>query len=385
MHETKPLGGKYFTPTFNVCLIIIVIAAIFAGKRYIHGLGAVTNMNDGYPWGIWIAYDVVVSTAFACGGYVMALTVYVLNNGRYHPLVRPALLASMFGYCLAGISVMMDIGRYLNVWRLYLPGINPHSAMLEVALCITTYCFVMIFEFAPTFVEKWNLKKTGAILDKFIFLLIGLGVLLPTMHQSSLGTMMILAGNKLSPLWHTNILPLFFLASALFMGFSMVIFEGTISSRVYKLGDETNLLSKIGLALAWFIGVYLILRFQDLSARGALGLAFSGTFYALMFWVENLLLLGGMLIMLSRKLRNHPQTLFIAAVLILLGGALYRFNCYIIGYDPGTGWKYFPSVGEQMITYGLIAVEVAGYMLFVKYFPVFSAGHAKAASHSQGV
>ncbi len=384
MSDAKPLGGRILTPTFLVCLLVIGVAGYYTYKRFLLGIGAVANLNDGFPWGLWISYDVVVGSAFACGGYVMALMVYVFNGGRFHPLVRPALLASMFGYCLAGVSVLVDIGRYLNVYNLYLPWqINLHSVMLEVALCITTYCFVMILEFAPAFVEKWKMKRLGAILDKVVFVLIALGVLLPTMHQSSLGTMMLMAGYKLSPLWHTSMLPLLFLFTALFMGFSMVIFEGTLSSRIYRLGDETHLLAKIGKIVAYLIGVYLILRLQNIFVRGAMPEAFSGSFLGNMFLLENALLLGGMFILAYPGYRRSPRPLFIAAVLVLCGGALFRFNTYIIGYDPGTGWQYFPSVGEQMITYGLIALEIAGYMLFVKIFPVFSVHHKHAAASNR--
>ena len=380
MSDAKPLGGRILTPTFLVCLLVIGVAGYYTYKRFLLGIGAVANLNDGFPWGLWISYDVVVGSAFACGGYVMALMVYVFNGGRFHPLVRPALLASMFGYSLAGVSVLVDIGRYLNVYNLYLPWqINLHSVMLEVALCITTYVFVMWLEFAPAFVEKWKLKKFGAILDKVVFVLIALGVLLPTMHQSSLGTMMLMAGYKLSPLWHTSTLPLLFLFTALFMGFAMVMFEGTLSTRIYRLGDETHLLAKIGKIIAYLIGIYLILRLQNIFVRGAMPEAFSGSFLGYMFLLENALLLGGMLILAYPGYRHSPRLLFIAAVLVLCGGALFRFNTYIIGYNPGTGWKYFPSIGEQMITYGLIALEIAGYMLFVKIFPVFSASHKSAA------
>lgn len=376
--ETKPLGGRIFTKTFVICLFIVAIAGYFAIKRFIFGIGSISNMNDGFPWGIWIAYDVVVGTAFACGGYVMALMVYILNKGEFHPLVRPALLASMFGYTLAGVSVFLDIGRYLNVYNLYLPWqMNYHSVMFEVAMCIGTYIFVLWFEFTPAFIEKWKLTKLGKKLNKVIFALIALGVLLPTMHQSSLGTMMLMAGYKLSPLWHTSTLPLLFLLTAVFMGFAMVVFEATISSRVYELGDETSMLSKIGRIMSWVLGVYLVIRFQNIFMRGEMQEAFSGTFLGNMFLLENLMLLIGMFILAYPSYRTSPRLLFIAAVAVLIGGSLFRFNTYIIGFDPGTGWKYFPSIGEQMITYGLIAFEIAAYTLFVKIFPVF-AGHAPA-------
>ncbi len=380
MSEARPLGGKIFTLTFSICLIISGIALYFTAKRFIFGIGSVANLNDGYPWGIWIAYDVVVGTAFACGGYVMALLVYVINKGEYHPLVRPALLASMFGYTLAGVSVFLDIGRYFHAYNLYLPWqMNFHSVMFEVAMCIGTYILVLWLEFAPAFTEKWKLEKYRKFLDKIIFALIGLGVLLPTMHQSSLGTMMLMAGFKLDPLWHSSTLPLLFLLTAVIMGFAMVVFEATIASRVYNLGDETSMLAKVSRIMSWVLGFYLVVRLQNIFMRGEMGHAFSGSFLGNMFLLENFLLILGFIILTFMRNNLTPRLLFIAAAVILAGGSLFRFNTYIIGYDPGTGWNYFPSVGEQMITYGLIAMEIAAYTLFVKYFPVFSA-HEPAVS-----
>lgn len=382
MSEAKPLGGRIITPTFLICLVIAGFAAYFIVKRFVFGLGAVANMNDGYPWGIWISYDVVVGTAFACGGYVMALMVYILNKGEFHPLVRPALLASMFGYTLAGVSVFIDIGRYLNAYNLYLPWqMNFHSVMFEVAMCIGTYIFVLWFEFTPAFVEKWKLKNFGKKLNRVIFVFIALGILLPTMHQSSLGTMMLMAGFKLSPLWHSSTLPLLFLLTAIFMGFSMVVFEATIASKVYKLGDETSMLARLAKIISWVLGIYLIIRFQNVFMRGLLPMAFNGSFLSNMFLLENAFLLAGLVILAYPSNRTNPRLLFLSAVAILLGGSLFRFNTYIIGFDPGTGWKYFPSVPELLITFGIVAIEIAGYCLFVKLFPVFSVHKPAKITH----
>jgi len=312
----------------------------------------------------------------------MALMVYIMNRGEYHPLVRPALVASMFGYALAGVSVFLDIGRYLNVYNLYLPWqMNFHSVMFEVAMCIGAYILVLWLEFTPAFVEKWGLKNFGKKLDKVIFAIIALGVLLPTMHQSSLGTMVLMAGYKLDPLWHTTTLPLLFLLTAVFMGFAMVVFEATISSRVYELSDETSILSKIGHIMVYVLGFYLIVRFQNIFMRGYMDEAFSGSFLGNMFLLENLMLIIGLVILAYPNYRNSPRLLFIAATAILIGGSLYRFNTYMIGFNPSNGWKYFPSVGEQMITYGLIAFEIAMYTLFVKIFPVFSSQAPAEPNH----
>jgi len=374
MHKEVALGGRIFTPVFIGMSTIVGLMVIALGFRFILGLGAVSNMSDGYPWGIWIAYDVVVGSAFACGGYVMALTVYVFNKGKYHPLVRPALLASMFGYTLAGVSVMFDIGRYFNAYNLFIPWqINYTSVMLEVALCVTTYIIVLWIEFAPAITSKFKLDKLTKILEKTAFFFIALGVTLPMMHQSSLGTMMIIAGEKLHPLWQTQMLPIFFLLSALFMGFSMVVFEGSIVSKAYKLGDETTILSKMAKAAVVILSIFILLRIQNILLNEVVSDIFEFDNISISFIMEMLLMIGGLVILLFKKLRTSPRYLFVGALFILLGSSLFRFNVYLIGYSPIIGeWSYFPSIGEQIVSYGLIAAEIAAYTFFVKYFAVFT-------------
>jgi len=374
MAEKKPLGGKVLTLPFLVCLFFVLVGVFFVAKRFIFGIGAVSNMNDGYPWGIWIAYDVVVGTAFACGGYSMALLVYIFHKGEYSPLIRPALLASMFGYTLAGVSVIFDIGRYWHVYNMFLPWFsNLHSVMFEVALCIGTYVLVLWVEFAPTILEKFKAERLRAKLNKIIFVFIALGVLLPTMHQSSLGTMMLMAGYKLSPLWRSGFLPLLFLISALTMGYAVVIFETTLAGVAFKRPSETKLLAKISGIMPWLLVVYLVIRIEDVNLRGYLVQVFSGGMQSNMFLLENLLHLIPLLILIYPSNRTNPRLLFIAAVLLMIGGGLYRFNAYIVGFDPGTGWKYFPSVPEILITFGIIAAEIMGYLWFVKRMPVLPA------------
>ena len=374
MHKEVALGGRILTPVFMGMATLVGLMVIALGFRFVLGLGAVSNMSDGYPWGIWIAYDVVVGSAFACGGYVMALTVYVFNKGRYHPLVRPALLASMFGYTLAGASVMFDIGRYFHAYNLFLPWqINYTSVMLEVALCVTAYIIVLWIEFAPAITSKFKLDRLTKILEKTAFFFIAVGVTLPMMHQSSLGTMMIIAGEKLHPLWQTQMLPLFFLFSALFMGFAMVVFEGSIVSKAYRLGDETTMLSKMAKASAIILSIFILLRIQNVLLNKQVANAFEFDTASITFLMEMLLMCVGLVILAIKKLRTSPRYLFVGAVLILLGSSLYRFNVYLIAYAPIIGdWNYFPSIGEQIVSYGLIATEIAAYTFFVKYFAVFT-------------
>jgi Ni/Fe-hydrogenase subunit HybB-like protein len=378
MSENKPIGGKIITKPFIVLALVVAIAGILIIKRFIFGIGAVSNLSDGYPWGIWIAYDVVAGTAIACGGYAMALLVYVFNKGEYHPLVRPALMASMFGYTLAGLSIMVDIGRYWQAYNLFLPWhTNLNSIMFEVAFCVSLYIFILWMEFSPTFAEWLQAKGLKKMLDRVMFVFIAIGVLLPTMHQSSLGTLMVIAGKKLSPLWQTGFLPLLFLISAIAMGFAIVIFESLLSSVGFKRELETPILGKIAAIIPQLLGLYLIIRFGDLVFRGALGQIFSFDFKSLMFIIENVLYVISMIMLLSAANRKSAQKLFVAAVSLLLAGSVYRFNAIIIGFDPGQGWQYFPSFSELMITFGVISVEILAYLIFVKKLPVLP--HVKHA------
>jgi len=376
MSEAKPIGGKVFTGPFLFFLVITLIGIYFLAKRFMFGIGAVSNMSDGYPWGIWITYDVVVGTAFACGGYSMALLVYLFNNGEYHPLVRPALLASMFGYTLAGVSVFIDIGRYWHIYNVFLPWFtNFNSVMLEVALCVAAYIAVLWIEFSPTFVEAATGIKSKV--NKLLIFFIALGILLPTMHQSSLGSMMILAGQKLSPLWWTPALPLIFLISAITMGYAVVIFESVLSSLGFRRPFETDMVGKLSLVIPILLAIYLVVRFGDLILRGQLGLAFSGNLQGNMFLLENLLHIIPLVILASAANRKKPSMLFLSACLLMAGGLVFRFDTYLVGFNSGIGWNYFPSVSEQFITYAIIAAEILLYMIFVKKLPVLPA-HERA-------
>ncbi len=370
MSKHIELGGSLVTRTTVICAVLVVTLVVLLGERFFQGLGAVANINNGYPWGIWVAYDVVVGTAFACGGYAMALLVYILNKGKYHPLVRPALLASMFGYSLGGFSVIFDLGRYWNFWHIMWPGYaNPNSVMFEVALCVACYCCVLWIEFTPAFAEKWGGPELKRKLSKVLFVFIALGCLLPTMHQSSLGTLLVIFGYLVHPLWQTELLPLLFLISAVSMGFSIVIFEATLVTSVYKRPSESRILGFVTRYIVVLMIAYLALRWIDLIVRGKLGLVFSSGGISFMFLLENALFVTPIVLLSSKVRRARPNLQFIAAVAMLLGGALYRLDAFLVAYGR-PGWHYFPSVKELLITFGVIAVEVLGYIVFVKKLPV---------------
>ena len=371
MSKVKPLGGEIWTKPFKFLAVLAVFGLLLILRRFIGGLGAVTNLNDGYPWGMWIVYDVVTGTAIACGGYAMAILVYIFNRGQYHPMVRSALLASMFGYTLAGVSIFIDVGRYWQLYNVFMPNyFNPNSVMFEVAACVSLYIMVMWIEFSPTFAERWQKPKLNNVLNKLMFIFIGLGVLLPTMHQASLGALMIAAGEKLSPLFQTMWIPLLFLITAVLMGYSMVIIESTLSSVGFKRPIEKSMLAKLSRLIPFLLLIFLILRFGDIIVRGEFSAIFSFDLASIMFIVESILFITAMVMLFSEQNRNSSQKVFIAAVIMVFAGALYRFDAFIIVFDPGHGYHYFPAFQEIMITVGVIAIEIMAYMYIVKRFPV---------------
>lgn len=368
-----PLGGPLVTPTTLILAALVAIAFIILAIRFFFGLGAVTNINDGYTWGIWVVYDVMIGSAFACGGYTIALLVYIFNKGEYHPMVRPALLASLFGYTLAGASVIFDLGRYWNVWHMFWPSYaQVNSVMFEVAVCITAYIIVMWIEFSPAFLEKFGFKDVKRKLNKVLFFIIALGVLLPSMHQSSLGSLLVVFGYQVHPLWQTILLPLLYLMTAVLIGFAIVIFEACLSSSGFKRPLELHLLGKLSRLMIWVLAVYLAVRLVDLAVRGALGSMFEASIEAVMFWIEMALFIAPLAILAQPAARRNPTKLFVAAVCLMLAGFLLRINSYLVGYETGPGWHYYPSVPEIMVSIGMIALEVLGYIVLVRYLPILS-------------
>ncbi|MDD2902820.1 MAG: Ni/Fe-hydrogenase cytochrome b subunit [Syntrophales bacterium] len=373
VEESQPLGGKIVTKPFLVLAALAAVGVVLMLYRYLYGLGAVTNLSDGYPWGIWITYDVLVGTALGCGGYAMALLVYIFNRWEYHPLVRSAVLTSVFGYTLAGVAIFLDIGRYWNGYHLFLPWyVNFNSVLVEVALCIAAYVGILWLELAPTVLEGHQdnpkAQRARQRLERWLPVIVALGILLPTMHQSSLGTLMIIAGYKLSPLWQTPLLPLLFLISAITMGFAITVFESILSSLAFKRPFETPMIAKVGGVMVWLIGVYLVIRLADLLLRGAP--VFSSGFLSSMFILENLLYVVPLVLLASPAYRANLRSLFVASSSLLLAGSLYRFNAFLVGYSAGPGWTYFPALPEILITLSIVALELMGYLYFVKRYPV---------------
>ncbi|HVI93845.1 MAG TPA: Ni/Fe-hydrogenase cytochrome b subunit, partial [Anaeromyxobacter sp.] len=309
--HARPVGGKLLTPLFKLMLILWAAGTAVGLVRFTRGLGAVTALSDGYPWGLWIAFDVVVGTGLASGGYAIALLVYVFNRGRYHPLVRPALLTSLLGYAVAGVAVTFDVGRWwallkvpLLPWRW-----NGTSVLLEVALCMMAYVAVLAVELSPALLERWRggghagrarvAARWLPRLDRALPLVLALGLVLPTMHQSSLGSLLLVAPTKVHPLWHTPALPLLFLLTAFAMGYAIVYFEAIFSAVAFGRRLETRLLGQLGLFVAGTLSVFLAARIASLAAAERLSLTVTSPI-AFFFWAETLLLVAAIYLFLEQ-------------------------------------------------------------------------------------
>lgn len=380
MDTTKPLGGKLNNKTFYLLLVPIVIGFVFIVIRFVNGIGAVTNLSDNTPWGLWISWDVVIGTALACGGYAMALLVYIMNDWKYHHFIRPAITASMLGYAFAGVAIILDVGQYWNLVNFLIPKYwQPNSVLFEIALCVMAYNIVLIIEFLPSLLKRFKSEENAqfwankaiAVLDKTLVGVIALGIVLPTMHQSSLGSLVILVGHKLNPLWQTQILPLLFLVSCIGMGYGMVIFETFLTSDSFKIKRRIDLLSGLSGIMYWFFVVFIVIRLADILLRGAIVQAFVPGVPMLAFWLEILLVGGALAILRKKENRTSPKKLFLSGLLILVSSALYRYDTYVTGYSSVPGSAYFPSAPEMLITLGIIALEVLIFIVLVKILPVY--------------
>ncbi len=364
--------GKVITRTFLLFTFFFLLSLILLAVRFTKGLGAVTNLSDGYPWGIWIAYDVVVGSALGCGGYALAILIYILNKREFSPLMRSALLTSALGYTMAGFAVIIDLGRYWNVYGFALPNRwNLSSVLFEVAVCIMTYTLILWIELTPVIAEKtgWNRKK----LEKIVMVAAVIGLILPTMHQSSLGSIQIISLKKLNPLWHSGFLPLFFLSSVILMGYAVASAESLLSSLYFKRPFEMNLLKKLSIYMVYIGFGWIILRFIELIFWGKISLVFTQGFYSFMFWLEVALFFIPSYMLWKYRKQLSPRKIFVFSIIYLFAGALYRFNVYLIGWNPGSNWVYFPSMSETLITIGIVSFEFMIYLIFVKTFPVLPA------------
>src|SRR5271166_676743 len=357
---------------WKLVFLFLMAAGLYATFiRFTQGLGASTNLSDQFPWGIWISFDVLCGVMLAAGGFTLTATVHILNIKRMHSIIRPTILTAFLGYILVCAALMYDLGKPYNIWHPLIMR-NPHSVMFEVAYCVMLYTTVLALEFSPIVLERFNLQKPLRIVRKILIPLVICGVILSTLHQSSLGTLYLIMPEKLHPFWYSPLLPVFFFLSAIAVGLAMTIFESSMSSKHFGLQLELPVLQELGRALVVVLGVYGILRLEDLANRGALRLAFHRSYETYFFWLEiSLAIIVPLILLAQPRVRSSPQGLYFAAVLVVLGFITNRLNVSITGFEGSTGVRYFPKWSELAVTGMIIAAGFALFGLAVKYLPIF--------------
>jgi Ni/Fe-hydrogenase subunit HybB-like protein len=386
----QPLDKKFFTPGVIVLLLLAANGLAWLAGRFLFGIGAVTNLNNQYPWGIWIGIDVAAGVALAAGGFTTAALGHVMHREAYHVVVRPALLTAMLGYTMVAIGVSIDIGRYYYIWHPLIMW-NGSSALFEVGMCVMIYMTVLYIEFLPIVTERFigRVNLPGALaglnapvdrllrlldrtLDRTMFVFIIAGVVLSTLHQSSLGTLMIIAGPKMHPLWQTPVLPLLFLLSAVSVGYPMVIFESLIASRSFGLKPEMPVLGRLGRMVVPLLGVYLAFKLGDLFIRETFVHLKTVSVESVMYVCEILFgIVVPLRMFMARSVQKSPLLLFVAATLVVGGVLLNRINSFVVAYTPPYATSaYFPSVGEISVTVGFVSILVLLYRVIVLNFPV---------------
>jgi len=376
-----------FKLTFWKAVAIMLMASGFAAaiQRYALGLGATTNLKDTFPWGIWIGFDILVGVGLAAGGFTIAATVYIFGIERFRPILRPTILTAFLGYLLVIAGLMADLGRPWAIWHAMIMW-NPHSVMFEVAWCVMLYTTVLALEFSPVVLEHFRLRRTLKVVRAITVPLVILGVILSTLHQSSLGSLFLIIPGRMHPLWYSSIIPFLFIISCVAAGLAMTIVESFLSSRAFGREVELPLLSEIARVIVVVLALYFTVRVQDLMSRDALGYVFIPSYQSAMFLVE--IVLGVVLpffLLLSPKIRASRRGLFYSAVLVLLGFVAHRMNTAITSMEHWPDRMYIPSVQEIAVTLGLAAFGFTAFAFVSRYFQVFGeAPHVVGGDHAPG-
>ena len=353
---------------------LMIIAAISVAVilfRLVTGFGMVTNLSDDSPWGLWIAFDVLTGVALAGGGYFTAIIVHILHRDKYLSIARSALVTSLFGYLLVMGGLFLDIGQWFNFWRPFVSW-GSSSVLFEVFWCISIYTTIQVLEFGEIVTERVGVKM-HSLIKKMLPVLMIVGVVFPTIHQSSLGGLFLIAVHKLYPLWWSPFIPLLFLMSSFFVGPAMICVESILAGKAFKHKTPVGVLHGLAKISCYGMMAYLVLKIYDLLERGVFGLMFLGNLEGNLFLIEMIFgILIPMAIVFSKKGKTRSG-LLIYGLLVGGGVALNRLNIVFVGMSKASGGIYIPSVWECAVSVGLLAFGCLAYCFVVENFRVF--GH----------
>ena len=366
---------KMWTPNTIVLFLCIIVGLVVALYRMSKGLGAVTNMNDMYPWGFWLGFDLLGGVAMAAGGFIIATAIYLFNWKKYKPIGRPAILTAFLGYLMAVIAIFLDIGHPFRLWH---PSImwQVHSVMWIVAIHVILYTTTLALEASPMFFEKVGMKNALNTINRIMIGAVIFGVMLSTLHQSSLGAVFLIAPSKMSPLWFSTFLPYLFLVSCIAMGMAMVSTETMLSAKAFNHKIDKEIYFGLARGMLNTLVIYFILKIFFLFKDAGIALAFDGSMEANMFLLEMALgVVIPILLLANKSIRTNTRGIFAVNILVILGVLVNRLNVCIFSQQEFTtarGASYFPSLMEFLISVGIVALGVFLFKMAAKHLPLFA-------------
>jgi len=385
--------GPVFTRTLLFLIALALVALVLAAMRFFSPLGPFSSMNDAYAWGIWKTFNVMTLTALGSGPLALGLAAWVFNRQKLHVVMRTALVSGFLFYATGLFALGFDVGRPWNFYSFILPWRwNTESAMLEISICMPLYCAVFLFfEILPLLLERvyyTGNDRARAVLRKisprirkvYPFVIIGAYVI-PLMHQSSLGGLLLLAGTKINPIWQSPVMPLLYLIAAGLCGLAFMIFLLLIVCLRYDRSLDDDVLTELANLLSGVCFVFLAVRFIDLIWRHQLAAAFAFNSMSLLFLVETAMILTPAVALRFRRVRETPRALLNMGAVACLGGMFYRFIPTSIAYKPALSTRYFPSTPELFMAVGYVALGTVLFVLAVNYFAVLP-GEAAAWDHT---
>lgn len=362
------------TPARGIMVFLTLAALAVIAVRMVAGLGATTNLNDQWPWGLWISFDVLLGVALAGGGYGTALVVYVLRRDKFYPVARSAMLTSLLGYVIVVLGLLIEVGQWFYFWRPFVSW-GHASVLFEVFWCISMYTCIQFIEFTEIGTEK-VFKGAHKYIKKAMPVLLIIGIALPTLHQSSLGELFYIMVGKVDPLWWSPLLPLFFLLSSFFVGAGMIIVESRLAERAVGHKVETLVFSGLAKISGGVMILYLILKIGDMAVRGTFPNVLAFNLQSVLFLCE--LVLGCLIpiIIAFSSLGKSRNGLLVFGILTVGGVVLNRFNILFTGmggYLNRFGGEYFPAWTEFIVSLGLVSMACLAYLFIVENFNVL--GH----------
>lgn len=360
------------SPAVVVLAALIILGFVVAIIRYVNGLGAISNLNENTPWGLWISFDLLCGVALASGAFITASMVNLFGGERFRPLLRPAILTGFLGYLLVILALMVDLGRPDRIWHLIIFW-NTDSVMFEVGWCVMLYTLVLALEFSPLVFERLGLEAPRRLIHALIIPLAIAGATLSTLHQSSLGSLFVILPEELHKIWFTPLLPLMFWLTAVAVGPAMVILESTISSRVFQRGLHLDLLGDLAKVIPFVLAAYIAVKFGDLAGSGELDLLVDWDLESGLFWLEIIGFVALPMVLFSlRAVRESSGWLLFSALLVIGGVILSRFAVSLIALGrPEFAASYVPHPLEFAVTVGVVAAGVAAFALVARYLPLF--------------